>query len=45
MRTHVEKKLKEYLHQTQRNRHTPKDNVIQDTGKNVKNKSNILNSY
>lgn len=33
MRTRVEKKLKEYLQQTQRSRHIPKDNLIQDTGK------------
>lgn len=37
MRTHVEKKLKEYLQQG--NRHTPKDNLTQNTGKKEKVKT------
>lgn len=38
IRTCVEKKLKEYLQQTQRSRHNPKDNLIQDTEKKKKSK-------
>ena len=37
MRTHVEKKLKEYIQQG--NRHTPKDNLTQNTGKKEKVKT------
>lgn len=43
MRTHVEKKLKEYLQQG--NRHTPKDILTQNTGKKEKSQSILVTSY